>query len=169
MRASFACASATPARATSSCERALSRLLRLTKLRENRSWLRRKFDSARVRLARACCSSARCTAASNSISTSPRRTDSPSRKRIASIRPDTSGRSTTDSFDTSEPTALTSSASARVPTVCVSTTTGPDCAPPAPPGTAFAPAVPAAAGPPCAPAGCIPPGSTAGGRLAYQA
>ena len=61
---------------------------------------------------------------------SPRRTASPSRKRIASIRPDT-GRSTTDSFDTSEPTAPTSSASARTPTVCVSTTTGPPCEPPA--------------------------------------
>ena len=87
-------------------------------------------DSAKGQ-AGALCSAARLGALhrgdQNSISTSPRRvTASPSRKRIASIRPDTSGAAPPAfTFNTSEPTAPTSSTHARPR--CAFYHTGPPC------------------------------------------
>src|SRR4029453_4154630 len=94
-----------------------------------RSVARSNFDFASFKFARACCVSASLIDGSSRTSVAPLATRCPSLKRIALMRPATSGRRGMDSSERRLPTAVIVCGKAMRPTLMASTTTPPGAAP----------------------------------------
>ena len=121
--ASFASASCSDASATRRLFSASSLAWPEMKLLFARSVARSNFDFASFRFARACCVSASLMDGSSLTSVAPRVTRWPSLKRIALMRPATSGRTVIDSSERRLPTAVIVCGSAAVTTLTASTAT----------------------------------------------